>query len=214
MRTPPGDRGARRSPGTRVRSGLSRSTRAWSALHPDQRLAGAAAAGLFVSMLLPWYTKTDTVVVGDAPRSIASAFTAFGEFSFVEAAVLLVSAFVLMTLFARAEQRAFHLPGGDGLDIMLAGAWSAILIFYRMLDKPALRLNEVISATEGISWGIFVALLLALALALAGWRIHASGRAEPPVGASRAPRPRSGASPPTYEDETRVTPNPPKDRWR
>ncbi len=40
--------------------------------------------------------------------------------------MLLVSVGVLATLLARAEGRDFHLPGGDGTIVMLAGAWVAI----------------------------------------------------------------------------------------
>ena len=182
----------------RARSGAGRIAHAWRVLDRDQRLAAIAALGLFVTMLLPWYTKTDTVVIKGAPRSSQTTFTAFGAFSFVEAAVLLVSAGVLAMLFARAEGRAFHLPGGDGTITFVAGAWAAVLIFYRMVDKPALHGNDVISATEGITWGIFIALLVALALAYAGLRLRAAGRPEPPL---VEPEERSNGPAPHEDDE-------------
>jgi hypothetical protein len=150
-------------------------------MHSDQRLAASAAAALFVTMLLPWYTETAISVKGTSvPRTANGTFTAFGAFSFVEAAVLLVSVFVICVVFARAEGRAFHVPGGDGTIIMLAGAWAAILIFYRMLDKPGLHTNGVLY-TEGITWGIFVALFVALGLSYAGWRMRMAARPEPPL---------------------------------
>jgi hypothetical protein len=143
-------------------------------------IAAAAAIGLFVSMLLPWYTKTGIFLAKTGAKTAGGNFTAFGAFSFVEAAVLLVSVFVLGVLFSRAEGRAFHLPGGDGTIIMLAGAWAALLIFYRMLDKPGLHSSGVIY-TEGITWGIFVALFVAIILAYAGWRMRMAARPEPPL---------------------------------
>jgi hypothetical protein len=88
---------------------------------------------------------------------------------------------VLALLFARAEARDFQLPGGDGTIVTIAGAWAAILIFYRMLDKPSLHGNQTLTTTVGIEWGIFIALLLALALAYTGRRIRAGERAEPPL---------------------------------
>src|ERR1700722_10356927 len=100
----------------------------WRALVPERRTTALVSLGLFVSMLLPWYSKT-VVEHGRAAQASGSAFQAF---SFVEAAVLLVSAGVLALLFARAEQRDFQLPGGDGMIVTIAGAWAAILIFYRM----------------------------------------------------------------------------------
>ena len=61
-------------------------------------------------------------------------------------------------LFARAEDHPFQLPGGDGLIVMIAGGWAALLIFFRLLDKPGLQGNQRITATVGVQWGIFIAL--------------------------------------------------------
>ena len=132
---------------------------AWRAMEREQRQAALAALGLFVSMFLPWYSKT--VVARNAVRATETSLSAFGDFSFVEAAVLLVSAGVLAMLYARADRRDFHLPGGDGLIVMLAGAWTALLIFYRLLDKPGLQGDQRFTTTVGVKWGIFIALLVA-----------------------------------------------------
>ena len=164
---------------------IGRLTDAWRALGSDQRLAALTSLGLFVSMLLPWYSKTDTVVVRNAAHATEQSLSAFQAFSFVEAAVLLVSAGVLAMLFARAERREFHLPGGDGTIVMIAGAWAAILIFYRLLDKPGLQGNEKITSAVGVQWGIFIALLVALGLTYVGRRIRASEREQPPLMRSR-----------------------------
>jgi hypothetical protein len=153
---------------------MSRLTHAWRALQREQRLAALCSLGLFVSMLLPWYSKTNTVVVRNAASATQQSLSAFQAFSFVEAAVLLVSAGVLTMLFARAEQSDFHLPGGDGTIVMIAGGWAALLIFYRLLDKPGLQGNQKVTSTVGVEWGIFIALLLALALLYAGGRIRAA----------------------------------------
>jgi hypothetical protein len=164
---------------------MTRLANAWRALEREQRRAALASLGLFISMFLPWYSKTDTVVVHGAAKAAQASLSAFEAFSFVEAAVLLVSAGVLAMLFARVERRPFKLPGGDGLIVMIAGGWAAVLIFFRMIDKPGLQGNQRITATVGVQWGIFIALLLALALLYAGARIRAGERPEPPL--ARAP---------------------------
>jgi hypothetical protein len=171
---------------------MTRLTDAWRELAPAQRRAALASLGLFVSMLLPWYDKTDTVVVHGAAKATQTSLSAFQAFSFVEAAVLLVSAGILAMLFARAERRNFQLPGGDGLIVMVAGGWTALLIFYRLLDKPELQGNEQVTSTVGVEWGIFIALLLALGLVVAGGRMRAEERPEPPLrrAPARATRPR------------------------
>ena len=86
----------------------------WRALAPEQRQAAAAAAALGLGMFLPWYSLTSPTASKHA--------SAFSVFSFVEAAVLLVAAAILYLLWARADGRAFHLPGGDGWAITAVGS--------------------------------------------------------------------------------------------
>jgi MFS family permease len=186
---------------------MGRLADAWRALGRDQRLAALTSFGLFVSMLLPWYSKTDTVVVRNAAHATEQSLSAFQAFSFVEAAVLLVSAGVLAMLFARAERREFHLPGGDGTIVMIAGAWAAILIFYRLLDKPGLQGNEKITSTVGVQWGIFIALLVALGLAYVGKRIRTDERGQPPLARSRRPEDEPPGAEPRRERRTIADPD-------
>jgi len=188
---------------------MTRLLKAWGALGRDQRVAALTSLGLFVSMLLPWYSKTSTVVVKGAASSTEQSLSAFQAFSFVEAAVLLVSVGVLAMLFARAEQRDFHLPGGDGTIVMLAGAWVAILIFYRLFDKPGLQGTDRIVSTVGVQWGIFLALLVALGLGYEGRRMRVGERGAPPLsrGAQRGRDiDRGGAAPASEPAETVVVP--------
>lgn len=182
---------------------MTRLAQAWRALERERRLAALAALGLFISMLLPWYSKTDTFVQNNAARATQASLNAFQAFSFVEAAVLLVSAGVLAMLFVRAEGASFNLPGGDGTIVMVAGGWAALLIFYRLLDKPGLHGNQRITATVGVEWGIFIALLLALGLLYCGRRMRAEERPQPPLLRSRA-RPVPGSPSPDAQpvDET------------
>jgi hypothetical protein len=174
---------------------MTRLVRSYRALTPEQRLAALASMGLFVSMLLPWYSKADTLVVHGAAKATETSLSAFQAFSFVEAAVLLVSAAVLCTMFARGERRGFPLPGGDGVVVMIAGGWAALLIFYRLLDKPGLQGNERVTATVGVEWGIFIALLLALGLAYAGARMRALERPGPPLRRARGEPPHAPVGP-------------------
>jgi hypothetical protein len=176
---------------------LSRVQRAVKALDAEQRLAGLAAIALAITMLLPWYSVSvarDNAFVGDT-RS------AFGVFSFVEAAVLLVALGVLVLLFARGERRGFHLPGGDGTVILAAGAWAAVLLLWRVFDRPDVAGQGV---TVGITWGFFFAFIAAASLALAGLRMRQAGHpeppnpaaAEPPLWTSEAPARRTPRRPP------------------
>ena len=172
--------GARPEATPQRRSLLSRLGLVWRALPAERRLAALAALGLFLTLFLPWYQETVIVTATNA-KPVAAGFsvTGWGAFSFVEAAVLLVAVSVLVLLFQRAEGRAFHLPGGDGWAITIAGGWTCFLIIWRMLDKQGTSGHGQIAAASGIEWGMFVALGVAGLLTYAGTRIRASRRPEP-----------------------------------
>ena len=150
---------------------ITRVRRAWGVLEPQQRLAAACALALFATMFLPWYSHSGFT----RGRPVSDTLRAFEAFSFVEAAVLLVAAGVLALLFARGEHQRFHRPGGDGTVIMVAGGWAALLTFIRTLDKPDAGEGTIV----GVEWGIFVAILAGLALAVAGARLRQAHLAEP-----------------------------------
>jgi hypothetical protein len=175
----------------------SRLARDWQALGPEQRLAGGAAAALFVTMLLPWYQQNAVI---NAPRQApleSRNLNAFQVFSFIEAAVLLVALGVIYLLYARSEGRRFHLPGGDGTVVLAAGLWTGLLLILRLFDKPGIS-SHGIAANVGVQWGIFFALAAAGLLAYAGSRMRASRRPEAPL-ARRRREPRPPEDPPTVE---------------
>jgi hypothetical protein len=163
----------------------------WDGLKPEQRLTGAAAVALFVSMFLPWYQQNAVLTASRARPLVSQNLNAWAVFSFVEAAVLLVAVAVLALLIARGERRDFHLPGSDGAIVMLAGLWTAAMLVWRLFDKPGIG-GHGVAANVGIQWGIFFALGAAGAMAWAGSRMRAGDRPEPPFvrRPRRGPRPR------------------------
>ena len=165
----------------RVASGTGRLIRAFRQLPHERRLAVYASLGLFLTMFLPWYQRQFFTVVSGKATPASDTQTAWGAFSFVEAGVLLVAAGVLTLLFQRAEGRAFHLPGGDGGVITVAGFWTCILIVWRIFDKQGGQAAGQNVTSYGIEWGIFVALGVAILLTYAGTRIRAAHRPEPPL---------------------------------
>jgi len=170
-------------------------------LPPEMRNAGIAAAALVLTELLPWYTQS--FVPAGTREFVKRNVSAFGVFSFVEAAVLLVAAAVLFLIWARSQGRAFHLPGGDGTAIMIAGGWAALLIVWRLFDKP----NASGPSTDyGLQWGIAAALAAATALAVTGARVRAVHRPEPPNPvAEEEPPPRPPRPPRRRTDPAAVT---------
>src|ERR1700689_2705192 len=170
---------------------MTRLSHAWRAMAPEQRLVALAALGLLVTMFLPWYSLQSL----DRKTSVihSHSISAFGDVSFVEAAIFLVAVGVSAIVFARGEEREFHLPGGDGLIVVIAGGWAALLIFYRVFSRPAGGGYPV-----GIQWGFFLGFVAAGGLALAGWRRRAAERPEPPLSARPRRPPRR---PPSHSDD-------------
>jgi hypothetical protein len=178
----------------------------WRALSPEQRLTVIAALLLLASMLLPWYQETGFAIVGRGQSRIDDSKNAFQVYSFVEAAIFLVAAGVIVLMYARGQRKAFHLPGGDGTVVMAAGLWVMLLVFYRQLDKPDGR-EGPISTSVGVSWGIFIAFLLGALLAYAGYRLRAAHVPEPDLDIAE---PSTPAKPPTRpEPPTRPMRRPP-----
>ena len=171
-------------------------------LPPELRNAGIAAAALALSMFLPWYSKSFFVEVNGEPSASGANMSAFAVFSFVEAAVLLVAAAVLFLIWARSEGKAFHLPGGDGTAIALAGGWALLLLVWRLFDKPDV---DDRGATVGIQWGMFAALAAAGALLAMGLRVRAAHRPEPPNPAADDVEPPGPRPPRRRADPAAVT---------
>jgi hypothetical protein len=182
---------------------LARIGRNWRALGSEQHLAAIAALALLLSMLLPWYRESETVIVKGTPKNLVNALNAFEVYSFVEAAIFVVVVGVLVLLWARAERKAFHLPGGDGTVIMGAGLWVMLLIFYRQFDRPN---RSGVSVDVSVNWGIFIAFLLGALLAYAGYRLRAAHVPEPvvddapPPEAETVPAPAAAHPPPDAAD--------------
>jgi hypothetical protein len=164
----------------------------------EQRMAGIAATALAVTLFLPWYQKS--VVVRGQEGLVQQNLSALGVFTFVEAAVLLVAAGVLFLLWARMQGKAFHLPGGDGFVISLAGGWAMVLLIWRLFDKPDVSGD---GATVGIQWGIFFAMAAAAALIAAGARVRAAHRPEPPNPAEDLDWEEASPRPPRREGDRR-----------
>jgi hypothetical protein len=171
----------------RAGSGPVRLVRAWRALPHDRRLAAGAALGLFLALFLPWYQETGLASAGSRVQTATVSLTGWAAFSWVEAAVLLVAVGVLALLFLRIEGRAFHLPGGDGVIVMLAGGWTFVLVIWRIFDKQGVTSRGQFATTSGIEWGIFIALGVAGMLAYAGSRIRAAHLPEPPLPGDEPP---------------------------
>lgn len=115
------------------------------------------------SMLLPWY---DTPV-GDLVQ------TGLGGFSFAEAAILLTCAAVVFLALRVGGGYVPPRPLTEWGLFVAAGVWIALIVLYRMVDRPQLDLDlELVRLQReyGLGYGIFVALGGAALIVMAGLR--------------------------------------------
>ncbi len=128
-------------------------------LDTEQRLASVAAIGMVASMFGPWWQQPS------GPKLTNSGIS---HVSFIELAIVLVSASVLLLLYRRAEAREFHMPLADGTLAGLAGAWCIFLIVFRLFNPPLVVSQSDIGYDP--HWGVFVTLGFAVLLLVAGVR--------------------------------------------
>jgi hypothetical protein len=129
------------------------------ALAPEHRLAAVSAVALGASIFLPWWRDPYFHI----------SYVGFRRITFIDAAILLVAASVVVLVWGRAQGRAFHLPLSDGTLIAASGFWAAFLVLLRMLGPPT-RTVAGHTSDYGLRWGALVALAAAGLLALAGVR--------------------------------------------
>jgi hypothetical protein len=166
-----------------------------SLLDDGHKLAAVAGAVLLVSLFLPWYEKS--LVPAGSKEFVSQSLSAFGAFTWVEAALLLVDASVLLLLWLRSTDRRVELPAGDGAMIALAGGWMVVLLLVRVFDRPSVTGN---GASVGLQWGLLIAMAAAGAMLASGLAIRAIEHA------TAAPR---DPAPPTDEPAHEVPV-----RWR
>lgn len=173
---------------------IGRLRRALANLASEQRRVALAAALVLVSLLLPWYSKSFAGVDGKGKVATGSeAKLAIFVPSFVEASIFIVAIAILVLMFFRSENSAFHLPFGDGLVVTAAGAWVGFLVFYRFIDQPSGGKTNNLVYSYDLSWGIFFGLLAAAFLIYAGTRLRLANVPEPPL-------PGEGPDAPTVAD--------------
>ena len=126
----------------------------------NERLAAVGVATMALSLLLPWY---------GVPFQSDLGLTGVGAFSFAEAALLLIGAATLALALRVGGGYVPPRPLSEGGLLIAAGTWAALIVGYRMLDRPEFTLFGL-DEPYTLRYGIFVAVGGAALIVLAGLR--------------------------------------------
>jgi len=131
-------------------------------LRPAERLAAAGALVAAGSLLLPWYGIELELFNGFSQTGLEA-------FNFGHAAVLLTALAALTLIWLCAEGYALPRPLGEGVLLVAAGVWIALVVTYLAIDRP-----DEIAGFERVRlrYGAFVALGGAAALVVGGVRLR------------------------------------------
>ena len=152
-------------------------------LGAHERLAAIGVGIVAVSLLLPWYG----VAFNDLVR------TGVGSLSFLEVAIIITLGATAYLIVRSERGPVFPRPLHVGTLIALGGAWTIVLVIYRIVVRPDLG---IFGAAYGVDlrYGIFVALAGGVLVVVGGLRCR---RDE--LSAERA---RSAAAPKTASPKT------------
>jgi hypothetical protein len=146
---------------------ISDPVRRFGRLKADQRLAFIGAALILVSLPLPWWRS---------PTNDNLVLTGLGSFSAIEAALVLTAAAVLFLLFKTGGGYLFPRPLREWSLLLTAGIWAALIIGFRIIDRPDFTLGGADEPYE-VHYGILIALGGAALIGAAGLRRRSD---EPP----------------------------------
>jgi hypothetical protein len=139
-------------------------------LDSDERLAGVGALGLLVSLLLPWY---------GIPGSDGVVKTGLGSFGWIQLAIMVTIGAAFLLLYECSRGRVLPAPFREGTLLAACGGWAAVLVIFRMFDRPGFDVAGLPS--PNLRYGVFLGFAGACLLGFAGLRKRrAEGLARPP----------------------------------
>jgi hypothetical protein len=137
----------------------------------NERIAVIGCAVMVGSLLLPWY---------QSPISNDLVFTGIGAFGWAEGALVLIAA---ATTFLAMQCGGGYVPPRPLREwalFVVAGCWAALIVLYRMVDRPRFTLSGHDQPYD-LHYAIFVALAGAVIIVMAGLRMRPSEKAKRPT---------------------------------
>ena len=136
----------------------------------NERIAVIGAGVMVGSLFLPWY---------ESPISNDLVFTGIGAFGWAEAALVLIAAATTVLALQGGGGYVPPRPLREWALFVAAGVWAAVIVVYRMVDRPEFTLAGH-DQPYNLHYAIFVALGGAAIIVLAGLRMRPQERAKRP----------------------------------
>jgi hypothetical protein len=136
----------------------------------NERIAVIGAAVMVGSLVLPWY---------ESPISNDLVLTGIGAFGWAEAALVLIAAATTILALQGGGGYVPPRPLREWALFVVAGCWSALIVLYRIADRPRFTLAGHDEPYD-LHYAIFVALAGAVIIVMAGLRMRPQERAKRP----------------------------------
>jgi len=137
----------------------------------NERIAVIGAAVMVGSLVLPWY---------QSPISNDLVLTGIGAFGWAEGALVLVAVAAVFLALRCGGGYVPPRPLREWALLVVAGAWSAAIVLYRIADRPRFTLAGHDEPYD-LHYAIFVALAGAVVIVIAGLRMRPRERAKRPT---------------------------------
>jgi hypothetical protein len=136
----------------------------------NERIAVIGCGVMVGSLLLPWY---------QSPISNDLVFTGIGAFGWAEGAMVLLAVATTVLALRCGGGYVPPRPLREWGLFVVAGCWAAVIVLYRMVDRPKFTLSGHDQPYD-LHYAIFVALAGAVIIVMAGLRMRPRERAKRP----------------------------------
>jgi hypothetical protein len=162
-----------------------------SRLRLGDLVAGGAGLVLIISLFLEWYN----VSAKNAFVNVSQGVSGWEALGFIDILLFLIGAIAVAVAVMRAlNVLPRNLPASPGMIVLALGALAVLLTLFRLLSIPDNGAGDLPGVDVGRSFGVFLAFLASLGVALGGW-LGWNEEGKPRPGSAGAGAPGGAAGP-------------------
>jgi hypothetical protein len=141
-------------------------------------VAGIGGVVLFLSLFLDWFSITSKAEVLGQSRETSVGVSGWSGLSFIDILLLIIALVAIAIAVLRALNMMPSLPVTPGMILLGLGGLAVLLVLFRLIFVPDFGTGDITevsaagfkaSVDTGRSFGIFIGLLAAVAVAVGGW---------------------------------------------